>query len=132
MQEERLTAEFIKQLNATAEALTPLTANHSAGNSVWNGTEYAKTGESTTPDPYALCWWAMLTATAALIEAQEASISAQQIKYLERTLFGGMGSLNDLSFDPKLKGDLGGKVNRLLEQQRQVLYASFRKLVERR
>ena len=89
---------FIKQLRTTANELTPLTESGVVGALTWNGTHYAKAAESKSPDPYALCWQEMLRAVADLLEAQESSFSEKQSKYLERLLFGGMGSLNDLEF----------------------------------
>jgi hypothetical protein len=117
---------FIRQLRATAKELAPLTESTAAGTLTWNGTEYAKSDEVKTPDPYALSWQAMLVAIAELLEAQESPLAEKQIKYLERLLFGGMGSLNDLSFDPKSRGDIARTVNDRLEKQRQALYASLK------
>ena len=117
---------FIKQLRATANELTPLTQSAAAGASVWNGTEYARSKESKLPDPYALSWRTMLGAIADLIEAQESPLTERQTGYLERLLFGGMGSLNDLNFDPKAGGDLARIVNDRLDEQRRILYAIFK------
>jgi hypothetical protein len=93
----------------------------------WNGSEYVKyLGEAKTPDLYALAWWSMLTAIAELIDAQESPLSDKQIAYLDRLLFGGMGSLNDLSFDPKALGEIANTINARLETQRRTLYATFK------
>ncbi len=116
---------FIKQLRATANELTPLAQTAAAGTLVWNGTEYSKSHDSKNPDPYALSWQAMLGAIADLIEAQESPLTEKQMTYLEHLLFGGMGSLNDLNFDPKATGDLARTVNDRLRRQKQALYASF-------
>jgi hypothetical protein len=51
------------------------------------------------PEPYALAWWSKLQSIAAMIETQGSDVTAAQISYLKKELFGGMGSLNDLWFD---------------------------------
>jgi len=117
-------AEFIKQLKATAAEIKPLTESSAPGALTWNGTTYAK-GEVKESDPQALVWWAMLGAIAELIEAQESPLSPKQMAYLDRTLFGGMGSLNDLYFDPKLSGAVANTVNERLDQSRRNLFASY-------
>ncbi len=68
----------------------------------------------------------MLGTIADLIEAQESPLTEKQNKYLERLLFGGMGSLNDLNFDPQMRGDAAKTVNDRLDKQRRALFASFR------
>jgi hypothetical protein len=116
--------EFVKQLRETAAEIKPLTEAVAPGAVVWNGTEYVK-GEPKEPDPYALSWWSILLTIADLIEAQESPLSSKQIEYIERTLFGGMGSLNDLHFDPKTVGARAEIVNERLDQKRHVLFATF-------
>ncbi len=118
--------EFVKQLRATAEALKPLTEAVSPGERVWNGVEYAKSSESKQLDPYALAWWSTLIAIAELIDAQEAPLSVNQIAYLDRLLFGGMGSLNDLFFDPKSIGAIADLVNKQLNENRHALFTAFK------
>lgn len=117
---------FIKELRATAVELKPLTEATSPGDLVWNGTEYAKTSESRTPHPYALCWWGMLGAIAELLEGQESPITSKQTDYLQGLLFGGMGSLNDLFFDPQANGETAKTVNDRLDKQRRILFDSFK------
>lgn len=117
--------EFIEQLKAVAEELKPLTQAASPGAATWNGKEYVKGGEKK-PDPYALAWWSTLVSVAELIDAQEAPLSLKQIDYLDRLLFGGMGSLNDLCFDPKTSGASADLVNRRLDEKRQALFVSFK------
>lgn len=112
---------FIDQLRATATEFTPLAQPPVAGASTWNGVEYAKGNDSKTFDPYALAWQTMLGAIADLLEAQEAPFNEKQTKYLERLLFGGMGSLNDLFFDPKARGEIASTVNDRLEKQRRII-----------
>ncbi|MEI8288179.1 MAG: hypothetical protein WCH99_01800 [Verrucomicrobiota bacterium] len=117
---------FINQLRLTAKTLTPLTQSADAGASTWNGVEYVKSDKPIFPDPYALSWQATLVAIAELLEFQESSATEKQIKYLERLLFGGMGSLNDLFFDPRSGGDIARVVNENLNKQRQALFFIFK------
>ncbi len=117
---------FIKELRATADALSPLTHSAAGGALTWDGAHYTKADESKNPDPYALSWQTMLGTIADLIEAQESPLTEKQNKYLERLLFGGMGSLNDLNFDPQMRGDAAKTVNDRLDKQRRALFASFR------
>ena len=119
--------DFTEQLRATARELQPLIQSTIAGTMTWDGAKYAKnSGEAKTPNPYALSWWLTLNTIAELIEAQEALLSDKQIAYLDRLLFGGMGSFNDLSFDTKSEGDLANTVNARLNDQRRNLYVAFK------
>ncbi len=118
-------SEFIKQLRATAEELKPLTQAASAGAATWNGTEYVKGGEKK-PDSQAIAWWSTLVAVAEMIDSQEVPLSVKQIAYLDRLLFGGMGSLNDLYFDPKAVGPGAALLNKRLDENRRALFASFK------
>jgi len=117
--------EFIQQLRKTAEELKPLTESASPGSRVWDGIEYAKNTESREPDPHALAWWAILNTIAELIEAQECALSSKQTEYIQQTLFGGMGSLNDLNFDVKGSPSVAARVNQRLAKQRGLLFAAF-------
>ena len=119
--------EFIKQLRATAEELRPLTLASTSGSMTWNGTEYIKCEEKR-PDSYALAWWSTLVAIAELIEAQGTPLSINQIDYLDRLLFGGMGSLNDLYFDPKSIGASANLINKRLDEKREALFTIFKKM----
>jgi|ERR1700683_764870 len=112
------TTEFIKQLRATAEELKPLTQSALPGASTWDGKSYVK-GEGKEPDPNALAWWSILNTIADLVEAQDAPLSTKQKAYLNRVLFGGMGSLNDLYFKA------GGAINERLNEKRRSLFESF-------
>jgi len=117
-------AEFITELRSTAEELRPLTQSASPRAAVSEGTSCVK-GEAKVPDPYALAWWSMLGTIADLIEAQESPLSRKQVAYLSRLLFGGMGSLNDLSFKA------ASAINERLDDKRQSLFASFKELKSR-
>jgi hypothetical protein len=116
---------FIAQLRAIAKELAPLTRLTPRGAMTWNGTEYAASETAVTPDPYALAWQTTLMAVAELLEGQESPITAKQINYLQGLLFGGMGSLNDLFFDPKSNGEAASAVNASLGKQRQLLFKIF-------
>jgi hypothetical protein len=60
----------------------------------------------------------MLSAIAELLDAQETPLSDKQIACLDRLLFGGMGSLTDLWFDPASVGDQANSVNAGLDRQK--------------
>jgi len=112
-------SEFVRQLRIAAEELKPLTVSVSPDAATWNGVSYVR-GEAKSPNPYALAWWSILNTVADLLEAQETSISPKQIAYLDRTLFGGMGSFNDLSF-PEAHA-----INVRLDEKRRDLFSAFR------
>jgi hypothetical protein len=114
-------SEFIKQLKETAEVLKPLTQSATPGGLTWDGAKYARSGERK-PEPYALAWWSILTILAELIDRQETALSEKQIAYIDRLLFGGMGSFNDLRLDPN---SFGG-INKRLDEERQALYDTFK------
>ncbi len=116
--------EFVKQLRVIAAEIKPLTESSSTNALTWNGTAYAKV-DAKKLDPYALAWWSMLGAIADLVEAQESALSPQQMAYLHRTLFGGMGSLNDLYFDPKSLGPAAASINERLDRSRRALFDSY-------
>ena len=99
------TTAFITQVRVLAEILKPLTI---AGMNL--------------PDPYALCWWGILSTIAELLEAQESPISDKQLDYIKKALFGGMGSLTDLWFDPGILGSNAELINNQLKIQRPILY----------
>lgn len=111
------TPKFLAQLRSIADELAPLTISASSGSAVWDGTKYAKSGPRTA-NPSAMVWRSLLTAIAELVEGQGAPITPRQRDYLQRLLFGGMGSLNDLGF-----GQPG--LDRALDEKRQLLFAYF-------
>jgi hypothetical protein len=114
------TAEFLKELRATAEVLKPLTQTTSPNALSWDGGRYSK-GTVKTADTGALVWWAILSTIAELVEAQEIPLSAKQIEYLRQLMFGGMGTLNDLSVSAR-------DINKLLDERRDKLFVSFKSL----
>ena len=91
----------------------------------WNGEKYASQQQKA-PEPHALAWQSTLNAVAEMIDRQDAPLSEKQLAYLDRLLFGGMGSLNDLQFNEKAGGDIAKMVNGGLDRQRRALYASFK------
>jgi hypothetical protein len=112
---------LIKQLREAAEILEPLTRSPHPAARVWNGATWAKPdANAKSADPYALAWWMALRTIASLLEAQDSPISSQQISYLHKELFGGMGSFNDLSFPT------ADSINIQLRAKRQELYSSFK------
>ncbi len=111
-------SSFLKQLRETAEVLRPLTQRASLSSATWDGSQYAKNEKVISPDPFALSWWSRLHTIADLIEAQESSLSPNQMAYLHRVLFGGMGSLQDLSFG-------SSTLNKDLEDKRRALFEIF-------
>jgi hypothetical protein len=117
-------SRFVRELRATASALKPLTESVQTGAAKWDGTQYVR-GDARQPDAYALSWWSTLNAIAALVEAQDSPLTEAQISYLNRTLFGTAGSLNDVYFDPKILGAIAGTVNNSLDERRRELYSSF-------
>jgi hypothetical protein len=111
------TLKFIQQLRLIAEEPKPLTLSASSSAATWDGTRYAK-GGATSADPVALVWWSILTAIAELVEGQESPLTTKQMEYLMRLLFGGMGSLNDVSFAQS-------SIDRSLDEKRRLLFAAF-------
>ena len=118
--------EFIKQLRETAETLKPLTESAMLRSLNWNGTTYAKGTQEKKPKPYALAWWSILSTVAELIDAQETPLSEKQIAYLNKLLFGGMGSFNDMSFDLNSVGQIAKTIKDRLNEQRRALYECFK------
>ena len=111
------TAKFVQQLRSIAEELTPLTLSATPGAATWDGTKYAKV-DAKSADPVALVWRSVLTTIAELVEAQESPVTLRQREYLQHLLFGGMGSLNDVSFGKP-------RVDLALDEKRRLLFACF-------
>ena len=71
---------------------------------MWNGTNYATPiAESQEVEPYALGWLLTLTTISELLERQRSEPSRAQLDYVERELFGGIGSLTDFDFRSRIK-----------------------------
>jgi hypothetical protein len=120
-------ADLLSQL---AEVLQPFVSSHGAGDRVWEGQAYAPAVEAREADAVATAWWATANTAAALI-AGEQDLSPQQHDYFKRTLFGGMGSLNDFSLDAARWGSEAKEANRQLEIIRSALYTCFQTLTPR-
>jgi hypothetical protein len=116
---------FLEHLRETAGILKPYINPPSPGAKHWNGTAYVES-EPGPFDPGALAWWAMLTAIAEMIDNQDTPISAKQAVYLDGLLFGGMGSLNDLSIPSQAGGKSAPSINAKLDRQRRLLFESFK------
>ena len=113
-------------LRAVAKDLEPLTKAAAAGGLSWDGREYKRAHSDKQPDPYALAWWSTLNTIADMINCQDGELSSRQISYLQRELFGGMGSLNDLWFDERRLGEVAKDINKKLNSSREALFAAFK------
>jgi hypothetical protein len=69
-------------------------------------------------------WFATLTAIEALIAGQDSPLTERQRAYLQTLLFGGMGSLQDVFFDPKSLGEAAVVINKKLKEQVSELFQS--------
>jgi hypothetical protein len=94
---------LIQELRATAAALKPL----SEGKLVVSTTDCSATPTKhwRDPDPYALAWWSTLVTIAGMIEAQDSPLNTRQVMLIKSALFGSMGSVGDLRFDPTTLGE---------------------------
>ena len=119
-------ASFVNYLRAVARDLEPLTRAAMPGDMAWDGKEYRKVTSEAHPDPYALAWWSTLNTLSDMIEYQDTELSPRQISYLERILFGGMGSLNDLWFDERQFGQTAREINNKLSYSREALFSAFK------
>jgi hypothetical protein len=112
---------FVRLLDDAAETLQPFIKSLRPGSSSWNGIEYAPVYETVDPDPYALAWYSALDTMSALL-AHQPSLSSEQYSYLERELFGGMGSFQDFSVDRKRWDNKADAANERLGKIRTELY----------
>jgi hypothetical protein len=117
---------LVNRLRAVAKDMEPLTQAAKAGGMTWNGNEYIRATTDKDPDPYALAWWSTLNTLSDIIEYQDTELSPRQISYLERILFGGMGSLNDLWFDERQFGQTAREINNKLRYSREALFSAFK------
>jgi hypothetical protein len=116
-------SSFVRLLDDAAEMLQPFVKSARPGCTSSN-VEYASVTETVEPDPYALAWFSSLRTMSGLLSRQ-ASLSAEQYSYLERELFGGMGSFQDFSLDPNRWGKTADAANDRLGRIRDELYASL-------
>jgi hypothetical protein len=116
---------FASLLDETAEILKPLIVSAPVGALVWNGKEYAPTDVEQVADSTATKWWGILKTMAGLLKAQSSPLSTEQIKYIKRALFGGMGSFQDLTFDKRRTHGLPNDTNARLADAVEKLWGSF-------
>jgi hypothetical protein len=117
---------FARLLDDCAKTLEPFIESARRGGLSWNGSEYAPSKDDVEPDPYALAWWSTLRTISAL--ASQSSLTAEQTSYLQRELFGGIGSLNDFSLDAERWGKKAKTGNDQLDKIRGELYSCFQSL----
>jgi hypothetical protein len=118
---------FIAGLRKIADEFKPFIDTSRAGSLSWNGVAYVKRKDKLA-DPYGLAWWSSLTTMADLLEAQESTLSAKQFDYLERVLFGGMGSLNDFWLNEDIHGEEAKNANNRIREQTTQLFGLFKLL----
>lgn len=128
--------EFIRALHELADYLKDYTKAVAPGSLIWDGKSYVKevSTEKRLPSPYTLAWWSTFMAIIGLFECRDCEISATQLGYLRRELFGGMGSFLDfyLSELDGLKGEDIQVKNRQLEQLKEALSKTFKNLEQTR
>jgi hypothetical protein len=116
---------FINKLLAIARVLAEFSEISPSGALKWDGNAY--TASTSGPsDVLAAKWWGMLTALAGILDAQTTPLTVEQKNYLDRLLFGGMGSLSDLALDEQRLGPQAASANRELDRLRQELFDAFR------
>lgn len=120
-------SDFVKALEQIAAVLAKFAEPAAPGARVWNGSAYVA-GSGSNFDPYAAKWWSALTALAAVLGGQESPLSERQKKYLDRFLFGGMGSLNDFALDEGRLGPDAKRANQELNRLRAELFEKFRRI----
>lgn len=118
---------FIAGLRSITDELKPFIESSSSNSLSWNGTAYVK-GTNKSAEPYALAWWSSLNTIADLLEAQESTLSARQYDYLERVLFGGMGSLNDFWLNKDIHGEEARNANNRIREKTTQLFGLFKQL----
>ncbi len=99
---------FIEALTAFASVLEPFATE--PGGLEWDGQEYRKPAVDRY-DNGASKWHAVCRALVNLLQTQEGELSSGQYAYLDRTLFGGMGSFSDVSLDSRKLGHEGAQAN---------------------
>jgi hypothetical protein len=118
---------FYQTLRNVIETLAPFVRSRSDGSLEWDGRRY-RSIDSDGGQAGAAAWWYRLTTMVGLLEAQSSPLSTQQLEYLERELFGGMGSLIDFSLDEAKGGPEAVVANERLKRQTDELYEAFKAL----
>ncbi len=121
------TEDLIETLRATARVLQPFTLDVGPGSRVWDGRRYVES-IGRRADPQSRMWWSVLNTIAAMLEGQGAPITPEQLSYLSRELFGGMGSFVDFAIDESLFGEEGKAANQHLGEMRDRLLRAFETL----
>jgi hypothetical protein len=70
-------------------------------------------------------WFATLTTIETLISGQDTPLTETQRAYLQTLLFGGMGTIQDVFFDPKSLGETAVLMNNRLKERLSELFQSF-------
>jgi len=117
-------------LRVLAEELRPFTLSSNLRSKVWDGTAYAS-AEPLQPDVNAIAWWSTLISIAEMIERQECSPSKNQLTYLMKLLFGGMGSFSDFFLDTKKYGNAATEVNNRIQTKLAELYQLLTSIMKR-
>jgi hypothetical protein len=122
-----MTQAFTGLLRQATAVLSEFSEPPGIGACRWDGTAYSASDQKAF-DPFAAKWWAALSAVAEMIERQSAPLTPQQKAYLDRLLFGGMGSFNDFVFDERRAGAGAMRANQDLNALRRMLFEEFRRL----
>ena len=118
---------FVGSIRCVAVVLSQFAEPQVAGSRRWDGAAYVVAGRVTF-DPYAAKWWATLVTIAELLGGQSTPLSAQQKSYLDRLLFGGMGSFNDFVLEESRLGPDARQANQELNQLRKVMFDEFQRV----
>ncbi len=122
-----MTTTFIQILRAVARVLAKFAEPNVSGSLTWNGSAYVPTSGSKF-DPYAAKWWSVITTIAELFDGHQGKISDRQKAYLDRLLFGGMGSFNDFELDEHRLGPEARHTNQELSRLRKELFEQFSRM----
>lgn len=121
--------DFVGRLKEATEVLARFIQPVVSGAKRWDGKAYVPV-QPADVDVQAAKWWGLLTAIAELISKQAGSPSQMQKEYLERLLFGGMGSFNDFALDEGRFGSAAHEGNRELIRIRKEILAEFQKILK--
>src|ERR1017187_3707252 len=115
-------ARFVNLLDQISRELVRYSVARLPGDEIWNGERFVKVRQFGEADLAALLWYEKITTISTLIGGQESSVSEKQSEYLKRLLFGGMMSLNDLSFNEEKLGTYAAGLNYRLSELRTQLF----------
>jgi hypothetical protein len=117
---------FVSLLQAITRVLGQFCDETSSTALRWDGKAYVPSTVAPA-DVQAAKWWGVLTALAGMLDAQAAPLTVEQRAYLDRLLFGGMGSLNDLWLDEQRLGSQATSANSELDRLRRDLFDAFQR-----